>query len=1002
MRRISACILVLVATALCVAQPYNPALFGGLKWRMIGPFRAGRSLAVTGVPGNPNKFYFGAVGGGVWLTENAGRTWSPIMDSQPVASIGAIAVAPSDANVIYVGSGEADMRSDIQQGNGMYKSIDAGKTWTHIGLEDTRQIGRILVDPHDANTVYVAALGHQYGPNEERGVFKSTDGGSTWQKVLYKTPDIGAIDMAMDPSDSNVIFASLWATRRPPWSVYSPSNGPGGGLFKSTDAGRTWTQIQGHGFPDFTGKIGISISPADHNRIYTLVDTNDPKNGGVYRSDDGGATWTYTDGERRIWGRGWYFAGITADPKNPDEVYVMDTSSYRSIDGGKSFTAFKGAPGGDDYHQLWIAPDDPNRMILSSDQGTVISVDGGNTWSSWYNQPTAQLYHVSADNRFPYWVYGAQQDSGAIAVPSRTIHSGVGVWDERNIEAGGESDMVEADPLHPGTLFASNGVKEVLETASTRNIDPKISRIDTVWRDEWTHPIAISPLNPRVLYLANQQIFRSSDGGNSWKTISPDLTRLKTPTPTNLDAVTIADHQGLSRRGVVYWIAPSPILSREVWAGTDDGLIWLTRDDGGHWQNVTPEGLSAWSKVGVIDASHFDSNTAYAAIDRHRVDDNHPYIYRTHDGGKHWRLITHGIPPNQFLNVVREDPRRQGLLYAGSDTAVFVSFDDGDHWQSLQLNMPAASIRDIVFQGADVIAGTHGRSIWILDDASVLRQASAQMGNADAKLFKPQPAVLFQRAGAWGDGPRDEGTPLPLEEPRGENAPWGAVLDYYVKNPTTPVEFVIKDANGQTMRRLTSAEKPRQIDYRQIDIPAYWFHPHLPPSAAPGAHRYAWDLKYRDAGGPTLPPGNYTVTMLVNGHSYTQPLVVVHDPRSNETDQDLRKQFKMALQVQDESKALEELRKQANDLLKSHRLSGARLAKLHSLIGGERDGTPDVGGITPQDVGSLRWLSGKLGELNGAVQSGQGAPSAEYIRAFAVIKARVRAARASLRSLQTS
>lgn len=1002
MRRILVALLALAIAACALAQPYNPNLFGGLRYRLIGPFRGGRSVAVTGVPGQPEKFYFGAVGGGVWETDNAGRTWKPIFDRVPVASIGAIAVAPSDPNTIYVGTGEADMRSDIQQGNGMYKSTDGGKNWRHIGLTDTRQIGQVLVDPHDANVVYVAALGHQYGPNEERGVFKSTDGGQTWNEVLYKSPDVGAIDMAMDPTDSNVIFASLWSTRRPPWSVYPPSNGPGGGLFKSTDAGQTWSQIEGHGFPSFTGKIGIAISPADHNRIYTLVDTNDAKTGGVYRSDDGGATWTYTDGERRIWGRGWYFAGITADPKNPDEVYVMNTSSYRSTDGGKTFEAFKGAPGGDDYHHLWIYPDDPNRLALSSDQGTVISVDGGNTWSSWYNQPTAQLYHVAADNRFPYWVYGAQQDSGAIAVPSRTIHSGISAMDTRPIEVGGESDMVAPDPLHPGVLFGSNGVKESLATAWAQNINPSLSRTDEVWRDEWTHPIAVSPADPHLLYMAHQKIFRSADGGASWSVISPDLSRPHTPPPANLNKETLADDTGLSRKGLVYWIAPSPLRRDLVWAGTDDGLIWVTRDEGKHWLNVTPPGMSAWSKVGVIDASHFDTGTAYAAIDRHRIDDNRPFIYRTHDGGKHWVEIVHGIPPGQFVNVVREDPQRRGMLYAGTDTAVFISFDDGDHWQRFQLNMPAASIRDIVFHGNDVIVGTHGRSIYILDDASRLRQLTRYTGAKQAALFRPSATVLFQRAGLWGDGPNDEGTPLPPEEPQGQNPAWGAIIDYQISRANTPVVFTVKDSSGKVMRTFSSAEKPRPINRRQIDIPAYWFRPHLPPSAVPGTHRYAWNLRYHDDGGPVLPPGLYSITMSVNGKSYTQPLRIERDPRLPVTEAGLRKQFAMALQVDEEIKVVNDAQKRADDLMKSRggSMSAAQVEKLKAVIGERESSTPDVGGTTATDVNSLRYIAGSLGALRGAITSAPSAPTPEYAQAFAHLKRKAALAISRLNSLE--
>ncbi|HEY9180721.1 MAG TPA: hypothetical protein VIO32_08365, partial [Candidatus Baltobacteraceae bacterium] len=608
----------------------NASMFGGLHWRNIGPLRGGRAITVVGVPSDPDTFYFGAVGGGVWVTHNAGRTWTPIFDSQPIASIGAIAMAPSDPNVIYVGSGEADMRSAIQQGDGMYKSVDAGKTWSHIGLTDTRQIGKVIVDPKDANIVYVAALGHQYGPNAQRGVFKSVDGGKSWSKVLYKDQNTGAIDIAMDPTNPNALFASLWQTRRPPWNVYPPSNGPGSGLYKSTDGGKTWSHITGNGFPGgVLGHIGIAISPANHNRIYTIVDTNQDKTGGIYRSDDGGATWTHTSGDGRIWKRGWYFGQIVADPKNADELYVMNTSTYRTTDGGKTFIAIKGAPGGDDYHAAWVDPNDTNRIILGSDQGVVVSVDGAKTWSSWYNQSTAQLYHVITDNRFPYWVYGAQQDSGAVAVPSRSIHRNISARDWRPIDAGGESGTIAADPLHPAHVYGSApGVEENIDTNWELVIDPTIKYPDTVWRNTWTLPIVVSPQNPDVIYLSHQKIFRSADRGRSWQVISPDLTRPTNTVPPNLDPPTVADNLGIPHRGVVYWIAPSPVRAHEIWAGTDDGFIWITRDEGAHWQNVTPPALTPWSKVGIIDPSHFDAQTAYAAIDRHRLEDNRPYIYK--------------------------------------------------------------------------------------------------------------------------------------------------------------------------------------------------------------------------------------------------------------------------------------------------------------------------------------------------------------------------------------
>jgi len=988
------------AAVLGVAQTYDPNIFGGLHYRLIGPGRAGRSLACCGVPGEPEHFYMGAVGGGVWETHNAGRTWVPIFDNQPAASIGAIAVAPSDPRTIYVGSGEADMRSDIQQGNGMYKSTDGGKTWSHIGLDDSRQIGKIVVDPHDANVVYVAALGHQYGPNEMRGVFVTRDGGQTWEKSLYKNPNVGAIDLAMDPTDNKTLFATLWSTRRPPWSVYPPSNGPGGGLFKSTDAGHTWTQIETHGFPAFVGHVGIDISRADHNRIYACVDTNDPKDGGVYRSDDGGANWQFMDGEERIWRRGWYFSGITADTKNADEVYVCNTSAYRSTDGGKTFTPFKGAPGGDDYHTLWVAPDDANRMILASDQGTVISVDGGNTWSSWYNQPTGQFYHVITDNRFPYWVYGSQQDSGAMAIPSQSIHSGISAMDWRPIGVGGESDSIAPDPLHPGLLIGSPGSREQLETGWSQDINPTLGETDEVWRDEWTHPIISSSADPHRIYTSHQSIFETRDSGESWKRISPDLTRETNTIPDTLDEVTAHDDQGLARRGVVYWIAPSPVKADTVWAGTDDGLIWRTDGDGGHWNNVTPSALMPWSKVGILDAGHFDLETCYAAIDRHRLDDNQPYIYRTHDGGHSWTLITSGIPSGEFVNVVREDPWRKGLLYAGTDWAVYVSFDDGDHWQKMQINMPAASIRDIVFaQNGDVVVGTHGRGIYILDNPVVLRQITPSTVGQNA-FFKPAVTIMTQRASGFGGGTSDEGTPLPPEELQGENPQWGAILHYYVTNATTAVVFTIKDSSGAVVQTLTSDAKERAPNLRQMDIPAYWIKPAPRILASNGGHSYAWNLQTSD--GRRVPPGTYAVTMTVNGQSFTQPLVIERDPRVNASDADLRAQFALIKEIGDEMKVVEDARARAQKLMgdKGNQMPDDKKKRLQDLLGYPgKPGTPDMGGFASEDTKSFNYILDGLGGVRGAVGSAPSAPTPHFKHAYEVWKKKANAAMAELDEL---
>jgi photosystem II stability/assembly factor-like uncharacterized protein len=996
-----------LAPARVCGQQFDPSLFSGMRWRMIGPFRGGRAVAVAGVIGQPNVFYFGAVCGGVWKTTNAGTTWTPIFDSQPIASIGAIALAPSDPNVIYVGSGEADFRSDICYGNGVYKSMDAGRTWAHIGLEDTRQIGRVLVDPHDANIVYVAALGHAYGPNAERGVFRSKDGGKSWQKVLFKDEDTGAVDLAFDPRDSHTLYAALFHTRRTPWNVYPPSYGPGSGLYKSTDGGDTWRQIMGHGLPsERVGRIGIAVAPSAPDRVYLIVDA---KEGGVYRSDDGGENWQRTDAEQRIWQRGWYFGGITADPKNADEVYVCNTSFYRSTDGGKSFSIIKGAPGGDDYQHLWIDPDDPDRMILCSDQGVVVSVDGAKTWTSWYNQPTAQFYHVITDNRFPYWVCGAQQDAGSACTLSRSHSGAIGFRDWRPVGAGGESGYIATDPLDPNNLyggsFGSDVVKYDLLTGQGQDIAPSLAHPGN-YRRTWTLPLVISPRDPHEVYFANQILFRTKDGGQSWQVLSPDLTCEDPGVPPNLDASAAANvDPGVGkRRGVIYAIAPSPLVAGEIWIGTDDGLIQVTRDDGKTWHNVTPAYMTPWSKVGIIEASRHDRNTVYAAIDRHRLEDLKPHILRTHDGGKTWQEIIKGIPEGSFVNAVREDPVRKGLLYAGTETGVFVSFNDGDEWQPLQLNLPNSSVRDLVIHDDDLVIATHGRSFWILDDVTPLRQLSAEVAGAEAYLFRPATAYRLRPSSF-------EGTPMPVDTPQAENPPEGAVIDYYLKSaPGGDVTLEVLDSSGKLVRRFSSSDKGPQIDPKHLDFPASWIHLPQPPSAGPGMHRFVWDVRYegvpggnpmtaffRGGGGPWALPGHYIVKLTVHGQSYTQPLEVKMDPRVKTPLSDLVLQFKMAQQINTAQAQVSASFAAANRLHLQLQALSSKLAKtseppaLAGEVGALDKRTMAIAGGTsppgffetqPSPTSSLRALTVSLSQVERAVGSADVAPSADAVTAF--------------------
>src|SRR5215203_1024074 len=850
-------------------QQPDPTLYSGLRWRMIGPFRGGRINAVSGVVGQPDTFFFGSVGGGVLKSLNAGRTWAPIFDTTNVASIGAIGVAPSDANVIYVGTGEADMRDSIAFGNGVYKSTDAGKTWKHLGLENTKQIGRIIVDPKNPGTVFVAALGNVYAPNPDRGVYRSRDGGATWQKVLFNNNDAGAIDLAFDPTDSKIVYATLWNVRRPPWFIYTPANGPGAGIFKSVDGGSTWKEIS-EGIPvEGRGHIGISVAPTNRNRLYAVVDA---KEGGVFSSNDGGATWTRLSSDKRLWDRGWYFEKVTVDPKNADVVYVMNTSMYRSTDAGKTWTPIKGAPGGDDYHQLWINPDDPRRMILASDQGAIVTLDGAATWSSWYNQPTAQIYHVAADYRFPYWVTGAQQDSGAVGTPSRSIHSDISNRDWEGLCAGGEAGYTAPDPLHPEILFGGTVSRCNVLTGETKNVSPERGATaggatPGQFRHAWTQPLVFSQADPHALYYANQFLYKTTNGGESWTQISADMTRADPGVPSNLNEAAAADAPADKRRGVIYTVAPSPLRAPTIWIGTDDGLIHLTKDDGKTWQNVTPPALTSWSKVVMIAASHFDVNEAYAAVERHQLADYEPHIYRTVDAGKTWTEVIKGLPPGVYVQTVKEDPVRRGLLFSGTERAVFVSFDNGGHWQSLQQNLPPASMRDLAIHDDDLIVATHGRGFWMIDNITALRQINDDVAKRSTHLFQPAEAILLTPGS-------DNGTPMPRDEPLAENTPYGAMIDYYLKtNVSGPLTLEILDPAGDVIRKFSSEDKAPPVNLETLNIPAYWVRASEPLSTAAGMHRWIWDLRPaappRPAGtgggfgvrggAPLVLPGTYTV-----------------------------------------------------------------------------------------------------------------------------------------------
>src|SRR5229473_61274 len=721
---------------IAAAQQVPEQFFSEMRWRMIGSFRAGKVNAVAGVPGNPGVYYFGADGGGVWKTTDGGTVWKPIFDKEAIASIGAMALAPSNAKIIYVGTGVNTIFSDSSYGDGVYKSTDGGENWQHVGLEDTRHIGRILINPRDPDVVLVAAMGHSSGPNEERGVFRSTDGGRTWKKVLYRDNVTGAADLCFEPGNPRVAYATLWNGIRKA-GQRGATYGPGSGLFKSVDEGMTWTEIKGHGLPEGDwGRAGVAVAPGNHGqRVYLIVDGKEKK-GGLFRSDDAGATWKKATEDKRIDGY-WYMSEIFVDPKNADVVYVPMQNLYRSNDGGHSFTAIKGAPGGDDYHTVWIDPTNSQRIMLGVDQGATISLNGGESWNTWYNQPTGQFYRVATDHRFPYWVYGPQQDSGTAAIASRGNNGQITERDWFPVGPG-ESGYTIPEPLDPDIVYNAGPFGSVVRlskvTGQVRDISPAPVSFGSKYRFNWTIPLIFSSQDPHLLYLGTQFLLKTTDAGTSWEAVSPDLTRTRGDEKDPKQAL-----------GTILTIAPSQVREGVIWAGTDDGNIQVTKDAGKTWQNVTPPSVSEWSRVSILEASHFDAGSAYAAVDRNNLDDLRPHIFRTRDFGQTWQEAVSGIRDIDFVRVVREDPGRKGLLYAGTEQGVYVSFDDGDHWQSLRLNMPVVAIHDLAIEQDDLIAATYGRSFWILDDVTPLRYLDTNFNASAPLLFAPRAAVRVRR-----------------------------------------------------------------------------------------------------------------------------------------------------------------------------------------------------------------------------------------------------------------
>jgi photosystem II stability/assembly factor-like uncharacterized protein len=894
------------------ALAVTAALYQGMHWRFVGPLRGGRTVAIDGVAARPNLFYIAAVNGGIWKSEDAGRTWVPIFDREPTGSIGALAVAPSDPRVIYAGSGEGLQRPDLAVGDGMYKSGDGGDTWTHLGLRDGQQIASIAVDPRNANRLFVGVLGHPYGPNAQRGVYRSLDGGATFTQVLYKSENAGAFDVVIDPNDPNVVYATLWAARQAPWEIGASFEMPGSGIFKSSDGGTSWTQLT-TGLPERIGRTEIAVAPSDARVVYVYADVEAKGDdaGALYRSEDAGAHFTLVNNADEIAQRGDDLVSLAVDPTNPHVVYLTNTSTYRSADGGKTLVAIKGAPGGDDYHTVWINPRNPEIVALASDQGATISVDGGATWSSWYNQPTAQMYHVNADDRFPYWVCGGQQESGSACVVSRGNWGEVTERDWHTVGAQ-EYGYVVPDPLHHGITFGGKVEKHDERTDQTQEVSP-LALPSKQYRTVRTEPIAFDHFDPHRLYFGTNVVFATDDGGQRWHALSPDLTRRVPGVPPVLGAFENDDPQKGAHRGVVYALAPAYARRGTIWAGTDDGLVWITRDSTSsqpHWTNITPPGLTPWSKIAQIDASRFDDNTAFVAVNRFRLDDLHPYVYVTHDGGRSWKLSVNGLL-DQPVNAVRQDPVVQTLLYAATENGVYVSFDGGAAWQSLQNDLPHTSVRDIIVHDNDLIVATHGRGFWILDDVEPLRELAANeaQGDTESYLFAPERAYRVRRS-------TNTDTPLPPEEPMGENPPDGAIVDYELNHPAKRVVLSFYDRSGRLVRKYASTDvAPAPIPH--LDKPAYWERPFVSPSRAAGMHRFVWDLREppplatsqdlpisavphdtpRVPEGPLVLPGVYTVRLDVDGHTMQRPLAVVMDPRVVISNEALAAQYLLAARL---------------------------------------------------------------------------------------------------------
>ncbi|MEO6236823.1 MAG: glycoside hydrolase [Vicinamibacterales bacterium] len=1054
-------VLVMVAAAVPLPARQAPAsthasLFSAMRWRNIGPLRAGRTKALAGVPSQPFTFYMGMVNGGVWKTLNAGRTWTPIFDDQPTGSIGSIAVALSDPNIIYVGSGEGLQRPDLAIGDGMYKSTDAGRTWTHLGLRDSQQIARVEVDPQNPNRLFVAVLGHPYGPNEERGIFRSTDGGASFQRVLYKDENVGGKDVDIDPSNPNIVYATLLEGRQGPWENAAWAGK--GGVFKSTDGGTTWTELK-KGLPDSIGNAELTIAPSEPKRIYAYV-TPAPEGGRggggrgrgaaaannpIYRSDDAGESWAAVSNDQRVGTSN--ETSICVDPKNPDWLIVTSQVTTKSEDGGKTWVPFKGAPGGDDYQYAWINPHNTDIIFAVADQGAVVSLDRGRSWSSWYNQPTAAMYHVTADNAFPYRVCGGQQDSGSACVASRGTDGAITMreWHPASIE---EYGYAAPDPLDPDIVYGTkevtkydrrtNQVSDVGPLGGRGSADPALSR------QVRTQPIVFSMVDKKSLFFSTNVLWKTMDGGVTWKQISPDLTRRTHDIPASVgkyaEQVRTANQADVNGARVIYTIGPSYQDLNRIWVGTDDGVIATTADGGLHWTDVTPKQMGSYWKVFMMEPGRFDPLTAYAAVNTLRIDDQNPHIFRTHDGGRTWTEIVNGIPGGAAVSAIREDVKRKGLLFAGSETNVYVSFDDGDHWESLRLNMAPSSVRDLQVKDDDLIAGTHGRGIWILDDITPLRQIGRATADSDV-LFRPQPSLRVR----WNT---NTDTPLPPDEPRLPNPPEGGIINYYLKaDASGPVVLEVFDAGGTLVRRYSSADPitPLPDPKTNAPLPLYWYREPQGLSAKAGMHRFMWDVHYQPLPGggggrgglpiaavpfntvpapgtPWAPPGQYTVKLTANGRTLSQPLTVTQDPRvktpalvmqqvytlSTAAYREAERAFAAAGQAQRLRERLAEVQSAASaktDLASALTAFDKKIEEIAgAAVGGGRGGRGSGGfgsGAAPAGAPTLWAAAAGLGAVMNVLQSADVQPTAVQLKALASARAAGTAAMARWTAIKT-